>query len=237
MIVYPAIDLLDGACVRLRQGDYAQVTKFSGDPLEVARSFRDQGASALHVVDLDGAKRGTPVHARLIREIARESGLPVQVGGGIRTADDATRYLEAGVHRVLIGTAAADEAGWLDAAVARFGDERIAAAVDVRDGRPVVHGWLAESEIGLDDLTDSLRERGIRCLLYTDTRRDGMLSSVDTAGTRSLVEKGFRVIAAGGVGSVEDIRALRNVGAAGAVVGSALYRRRFTLAEALEAAC
>ena len=237
MIVYPAIDLLEGACVRLYQGDYGSVTKFSDDPIDVARTFADQGAEALHVVDLAGARSGEPVHADLVHRIVDSIDLPVQVGGGIRTGDQVRAYLERGVHRVLIGTAAVAEPGWLAAAIAEFGADRVAAAVDVRDGEVVTDGWLAGSGRTIESVASSLRDLGFETFLYTDTRRDGTLTSVDSEGTRRLVTAGFRVIAAGGISAPEDIRALAEVGAAGAVVGSALYRGRMTLAEALEAAC
>lgn len=237
MIVYPAIDLLDGACVRLYQGDYDAVTRFSDDPLRVARAFAAQGAEALHVVDLEGARSGAPAHADLVSRIAAESGLPVQVGGGVRTLEQAATYLEGGVHRVLIGTAAVSDPGWLADAVRKYGADRVAAALDVRDGEVVTDGWLSASGRTADSVTASLRSLGIETLLYTDTRRDGTLTSVDAEGSRRLAEGGFKVIAAGGVSSLADVRALRSAGAAGVVIGSALYRGRIKLPEALEEAC
>ena len=237
MIVYPAIDLLDGACVRLYQGDYNAVTRFSGNPVDVARSFADQGAGALHIVDLDGARSGKPVHVDLVGEIVAAVGVPLQVGGGIRSAAHLEAYLDSGVHRVLVGTAAVTDPEWLGSAVQNYGSDRVAAAVDVRDGEVVIDGWLAGSGCDVESVSLSLQSLGIETLLYTDTRRDGTLTSVDAGGTWRLVQAGFRVIAAGGVSSVADVRALSQVGAAGAVIGSALYREHMTLAEALEAAC
>jgi phosphoribosylformimino-5-aminoimidazole carboxamide ribotide isomerase len=237
VIVYPAIDLLDGSCVRLHQGDFDAVTRFSDEPLQVARSFAAAGARALHVVDLDGARQGAAVHAGLVAEIAAATGLPVQVGGGIRTAERAAAYLDAGVHRILVGTAAICDADWLPGAVSRYGTDRVAAAVDVRDGEVLTEGWLAGSGLDVAAIVAVLRTRGITTVLYTDTTRDGTLTSADTDGTRRLVEAGFDVIAAGGVTTPSDIRALRAVGAAGVVIGSALYRGRITLQQALEAAC
>jgi phosphoribosylformimino-5-aminoimidazole carboxamide ribotide isomerase len=161
----------------------------------------------------------------------------VQVGGGIRTLEQASAYLEGGVYRVLIGTAAISDPAWLADAARKYGVDRVAVALDVRDGEVVTEGWLSGSGRTADAVTTSLRSLRIETLLYTDTRRDGTLTSVDAEGSRRLVEAGFRVIAAGGVSSTADIRALQQVGAAGAVVGSALYRGRMTLPEALEAAC
>ena len=237
MIVYPAIDLLDGTCVRLRQGDFDRVTRFSADPVHVAREFAAGGAEALHVVDLGGAKQGRPEHQDLIGRILDAFGGPVQVGGGIRTKEQATSYLESGVHRLLLGTAAVSGSEWPGDLVERYGPDRIAAAVDVRDGKVLQEGWLTESGGDMESVSSLLRSRGIDTVLYTDTRRDGTLTSVDRLGTRALVESGFRVIAAGGVSSTEDIRALKDIGAFGAVIGSALYHGRLSLREALEAAC
>lgn len=237
MIVYPAIDLLEGACVRLVQGDYETVTKFFDDPVEVAQAFARQGAEAMHVVDLAGARSGEPVHEASVSRIANAIDIPVQVGGGVRTAEQVRTYLEGGIHRVLIGTAAVAEPDWLATVIREFGADRVAAAVDVRDGEVVTDGWLAGSGRQIESVIDSLRDIGFETLLYTDTRRDGTLTSVDSEGTRRLVAAGFQVIAAGGISETADVRALAAVGAAGAVIGSALYRGRMTLAEALEAAC
>ncbi|MCL7990394.1 MAG: 1-(5-phosphoribosyl)-5-[(5-phosphoribosylamino)methylideneamino] imidazole-4-carboxamide isomerase, partial [marine benthic group bacterium] len=213
MIVYPAIDLLDGTCVRLRQGDFDRVTRFSADPVHVAREFAAGGAEALHVVDLGGAKQGRPEHQDLIGRILDAFGGPVQVGGGIRTKEQATSYLESGVHRLLLGTAAVSGSEWPGDLVERYGPDRIAAAVDVRDGKVLQEGWLTESGGDMESVSSLLRSRGIDTVLYTDTRRDGTLTSVDRLGTRALVQSGFRVIAAGGVSSTEDIRALKDIGA------------------------
>jgi phosphoribosylformimino-5-aminoimidazole carboxamide ribotide isomerase len=237
VIVYPAIDLLGGSCVRLVQGDYDAVTRFSADPVAVAERFAEQGAEALHVIDLDGAREGRPMHGDLVRRIAAATSLPLQVGGGIRSADAVAAYLRSGAHRVLIGTAAVEDPGWLGEAIREFGSDRLAAAVDVRDGEVVTNGWVAGSGKDAAALAESLGDLGVETLLYTDTRRDGTLTSADVRGTGELVARGFRVIAAGGISSVEDIRALAAAGAAGAVVGSALYRGRMTLRDAMEAAC
>ena len=237
MIVYPAIDLLDGTCVRLEQGDFDRVTRFSADPVTLAREFADEGAKALHVVDLVGAKQGRPAHQELIGRILDAFGGPVQVGGGIRTKQQALDYLESGVHRLLLGTAAVSGLEWPAELAERYGPDRIAAAVDVRDGMVLQEGWLTRSGEDVESISALLRSSGIDTVLYTDTRRDGTLTSVDRVGTRQLVESGFRVIAAGGVSSTADIRALRDAGAAGAVIGSALYHGRLSLREALEAAC
>ncbi|MDT8437172.1 MAG: 1-(5-phosphoribosyl)-5-[(5-phosphoribosylamino)methylideneamino]imidazole-4-carboxamide isomerase [Gemmatimonadota bacterium] len=236
MTVYPAIDLLNGACVRLLRGSYDEVTRFSDDPVAVARGFVDAGARALHVVDLDGARDGRPVHAETVRTLVARTGLPVQVGGGIRSLADAAACLESGVRRVLLGTAAARDPEFAAAAVSRWGPDRVAGAVDVRDGRVVVEGWLADAGLSPDALLARLRACGIRLVLYTDTTRDGTLGSPDAEGVRALVAEGFRVIAAGGVRDAGDVRALRAAGAEGCVIGSALYRGTLRLEDALAAA-
>jgi phosphoribosylformimino-5-aminoimidazole carboxamide ribotide isomerase len=236
MIVFPAIDILGGACVRLLRGDYGEATRFSDDPLAVARGFAAAGAPWIHVVDLDGARDGTPVHGGLVRAIAAETGLPVQAGGGIRTLEDAAACLDAGVRRVMLGTAAARQPGLLSEAVDRWGPDRVAAAVDVRDGRVVVEGWLADAGLAPGALLGRLRECGIEVVLHTDTTRDGTLGSANVAGARALAAEGFRVIAAGGVASLDDVRGLREAGADGCVIGSALYRGTLRLEAALACA-
>ncbi len=236
MIVYPAIDLFGGACVRLLRGDYGEVTRFSDDPVAVARGFAEAGAGWLHVVDLDGARDGAPVHAELARAIAAETGLPVQLGGGIRTLEDVAACLDGGVRRVMLGTAAAREPELLSAAVGRWGPDRVAAAVDVRDGRVVVEGWLADAGLAPEALLGRLRGCGIELVLHTDTTRDGTLGSANVAAARALAADGFRVIAAGGVASLDDVRGLRDAGAEGCVIGSALYRGTVRLPEAIACA-
>lgn len=236
MIVFPAIDLLGGACVRLLRGDYGEVTRFSDDPLAVADGFAAAGARWIHVVDLDGARDGAPAHAALARAIASRTGRPVQVGGGIRTLEDAAAYLDAGVRRVMMGTAAAREPALLSEAVARWGPDRVAAAVDVRDGRVVVEGWLADAGLAAEALLERLRRCGIEVVLHTDTTRDGTLGSANVAAARALAAEGFRVIAAGGVASLDDVRGLRDAGSEGCVIGSALYRGALPLEEAIACA-
>lgn len=233
MLILPAIDLLDGACVRLRRGDYERVTEFSRDPVAVARRFVSEGARWLHVVDLDGARDGRPVNREAILAVARAAGgVPVQLGGGIRDAATAAGYLDAGVGRVVMGTAAAEWPLELASAVAAHGPERVAAAVDLEAGRPRVGGWRRAAAIGLDALLERLATAGVTTLLYTDVRRDGTLSGPDVEGTRRLATAGWRVLAAGGVRRAAHLRRLREAGAAGAVVGSALYHGTLTLAEA-----
>jgi phosphoribosylformimino-5-aminoimidazole carboxamide ribotide isomerase len=236
VLIVPAIDLLEGRCVRLEQGDYGRVTRFGDDPLAVARAFVAQGAAALHVVDLDGARQGRPVHVEAVLALCRETDVPVQVGGGIRVAEDVRRYLEGGAGRVVLGTVAARNTGWMGELIERWGPDRVAAAVDARQGRVVVEGWTESGGVSVDGLLDRLEPTGLRTVVYTDTRRDGTLTGPDVEGTARIVRRGFRTFAAGGIRTASHLAALRGAGATGAVLGSSLYRGTLTLAEALATA-
>lgn len=236
MRVYPAIDLLDGACVRLYRGSYDRVTEFSRDPAAVAERFVEEGARALHVVDLDGAREGRPVQLETVLGIARSVPVPVQVGGGLRSDEAVARCLDGGVRRVVLGTGAVRDPDWLGALVARFGPARVAAGVDVEDGTVMAEAWREGSGVPLEAHLEALEARGVRTVVYTDTTRDGTLTAPDVEGARTVVERGFRTLAAGGISRPEHLSALREAGVAGAVVGRALYEGGLTLAEARAAA-
>lgn len=230
MIIYPAIDLLGGQCVRLRQGDYHQVTVYNPDPLAVAMQFRQAGATWLHVVDLDAARSGVPAHADLIARIRRETGLQVQTGGGIRDMAHVTALLEkARIDRIVLGTAAVrDRAFTLE--VLRHYPERTAIGIDARNGEVSVAGWTQGS--GLDALTfaRAMADAGARLAIYTDISRDGMLGGAATDSTRAMVQNsGLAIIASGGIGSIDDIEAVRLTGAAGVIVGKAIYEGKVRL--------
>ena len=228
--VYPAIDVLDGRVVRLEQGERERVTVDGGDPVAAAERFRDEGASWLHLVDLDGA---FSAHASLdlLRAIVG-AGVPVQVGGGYRDGAAVQAALDAGAARVLVGTAALDPA-FLRSAAARFGD-RLTVAIDARDGLVTVEGWTRASTLAPDELARACAAAGVARLLVTSTRRDGTLSGPDLALLELVLgASDLPVIAAGGVASLDDLRALRALGCEGAVAGSALWRGRFTMAEAV----
>jgi phosphoribosylformimino-5-aminoimidazole carboxamide ribotide isomerase len=223
--------VLEGRVVRLSEGDPERVTVEGGDPVDAAGRFADEGASWLHLVDLDGALSSTPT-VELVRRVATGVTIPVQVGGGYRTLPAIQSALDAGAARVLVGTAALDPSFLRDAAML-FG-ERLVIAVDVRDGRVAVEGWTRESDLEPADLARRCRDTGVRRLLVTSTRRDGSLAGPDldlAAEVRDAAE--LPVLAAGGIASLEDVRALRELGCEGAVVGSALWRGRFTLADAV----
>lgn len=236
MNVWPAVDLLDGRCVRLYKGRFDEVTEFSREPVTVAEAFVDQGARHLHVVDLDGARDGRPANAGVILEIRRRLDVRLQVGGGLRRDRDVLRYLEAGVDRVIVGTASARRPEWLADLVERHGPEAVAAGVDVRDGEVVVEGWQEGSGLAREEALDVLAGAGVETVVYTDTVRDGTLTRPDVDGARQVVDRGFRTLVAGGVSRVEDLLALRDAGVAGAVIGSALYHGALGLEEAMAAA-
>lgn len=235
MLIYPAIDLLEGACVRLHRGSFCRVTEFSRDPAAVARRFLRAGAPALHLVDLEGAREGAPANEDIIVAIRRLARVPLQVGGGLRSETDVSRYLEAGIDRVILGTGAIRRPQWLGRLVSRFGPDRIVAGVDVRSGRAVVEGWRAESEQSLSDVLDELGERRVERIVYTDTSRDGTLTGPDLEGARRVAERGFKTVVSGGISAAGQLRTLRRMGMAGAVIGSAFYRGALTLEEALGA--
>lgn len=228
----PAIDVLDGRVVRLREGAREQVTIEAGDPLELARRFAAEGARRLHLVDLDGAFSGQPSLA-LVERVAAAAELPLQVGGGYRTLDLALSALDAGADRVMIGTAAL-QAGFLEEAVPALG-AGLVVAVDARDGLIAVEGWTRTAETTTAVLAERCAELGVPRLLVTSTHRDGSLAGPDLELLRPIVAVGVPVIAAGGVSSVDDLLALRALGCEGAICGSALLAGRFTLPEAFAA--
>lgn len=237
MIIYPAIDLRAGKVVRLRHGDPQQQTTFSDDPLATARRWQAAGARWLHLVNLDGAFRQANDNERALREIAALS-LQVQFAGGLRSLADIERALGYGAARVALGTAALENPALVSAALARFGAERIAVALDSRDGKIATHGWQVQSEMRAVAVGQEFVRGGLRHILFTDIRRDGALSGVNAAATSELARKtGAQVIASGGVRDIADIHACAAAGnIAGVVIGMALYTGRITLGAALAAA-
>ena len=236
MEVIPAIDLRGGRCVRLHQGDFDRETVFSDDPLAMALHWQEQGGSRLHVVDLDGAATGEPAHLELIASIVSALDIPVQVGGGVRSASVARTWLETGVERVVIGTAAVRDPGMVRDICREQGSERVVVSVDARDGMVALQGWTEASEVSVLDLAQNMRRMGVERLLYTDISRDGMLTGPDLATNAQLVQDtGMAVLASGGVSSVEDIRQLVPTGVEGVIVGRALYTGAVILREAVAA--
>ena len=237
MEVIPAIDLRGGRCVRLHQGDFARETVFSDDPLAMARQWQEQGGPRLHLVDLDGAASGEPAHLEVITAIVDALDIPVQVGGGIRTAGTARAWLEAGADRVVIGTAAVRNPDMVQEVCRAHGAGRVVVAIDARDGMVAVQGWQEASEVSALELARRMAGLGVSRLLYTDISRDGTLSGPDLETNALLVrETGMAVLASGGVSSLEDIRQLVATGVEGVIVGRALYTGAVAVPDAIEAA-
>jgi phosphoribosylformimino-5-aminoimidazole carboxamide ribotide isomerase len=234
MILLPAIDILDGKAVRLARGAFEERTVYDADPLEAARRWVGEGARALHVVDLDGARAGEPVNLDRVREIAREVDAPVQVGGGLRTIDAVRAAVDAGAARVVLGTAAYLDVDLLDEAVALLGP-RLVVSLDAREGRLALAGWTEQTDIAIEEVVERLRARGVQRFVYSSIDHDGMLRGPDVDGIERVARavRGSFVYS-GGVASLDDLRALaglRQVNLAGVIVGKALYERRFTVSE------
>ncbi len=234
MTVYPALDLLDGRVVRLRQGDYRQATVYGEDPVAVARRWRSEGAEWLHVVDLDGARVGFPRHLEVVARITA-LGVRVQLGGGLRREEDLLSAFAAGAERAVVGTAALRDPPWLQRIASRFG-ERIAVALDVQDERVMVGGWQEAEPIGFEAAAARCIAAGVRRLVVTDVRADGMLTGPSLDLFRRAVALGVPVIASGGIRSASDLRALRAIGVEGVIVGRALYEGLLSVPEAIQAA-
>jgi phosphoribosylformimino-5-aminoimidazole carboxamide ribotide isomerase len=237
VLVIPAIDLKDGRCVRLRQGDMADETVYSDDVKEVASRWQQQGAGLIHVVDLNGAVDGEPKNLPHIESVMKAVRVKVQVGGGIRTIDTVRRYLNAGVSRVVLGTAALTNRALLDQACQEF-PQRIVLGLDARDGRIAVKGWTTVSEVNAIDLLKELSGCAIAAVVYTDIARDGMLNGPNIPALKEVVEySSFRVIASGGITRLEDLQAVRSLGPKieGAIVGKALYDGKLDLMAAVAA--
>jgi phosphoribosylformimino-5-aminoimidazole carboxamide ribotide isomerase len=230
--VIPAIDVLEGRAVRLAQGRREAVTLEGGDPVALARRYLPEGATRLHLVDLDGAFTGRP-SLELVERLANATQLPLQVGGGYRTLESIAGAIERGADRVMIGTAAL-EPGFLESAAQRFGDGLVV-AIDARNGRVAIDGWTRAADATPVELATRCAEVGVERLLVTSTVRDGSLAGPDVALLEEVLPVGIPVIAAGGVASVDDLLRVRDLGCEGAIAGSALLAGRFTLTEALAA--
>lgn len=234
MQLYPAIDLKDGQCVRLKQGEFKDITVYSRQPEEIAALWQSKGASYLHLVDLDGAKAGHSVNRPVIQKIAETVSIPIQIGGGIRSVEEIETMLSLGISRVIIGTKAVEQPLFIQEVVKRFGAERIVAGVDAKNGMAAVDGWERVSNITALDLCLQLKEYGIRHVVYTDIARDGMLSGPNVAYTRKLtLETSLDVIASGGMSSMKDLSQLDEAGVKGAIIGKALYEDKIDLSEAI----
>ena len=234
MQLYPAIDMKNGQCVRLRQGAFKDITIYSDAPEKVVAHWQEKGASFLHLVDLDGALAGYSVNEEVIRRIADTVSIPIEIGGGIRSGEAVERMLGLGVRRVIIGTKAVEHPEFLRDMVRTFGEEAIVAGVDAKDGMVAVEGWEKVSSLTASDLCLTMKEYGVRHIVYTDISRDGMLSGPNVEATRKLTEEtGLDIIASGGVSCMEDLKCLHEAGIRGAIIGKALYENRIDLAEAV----
>ncbi len=236
MIILPAVDLYDGKAVRLYKGNYAEMTVYSDDPVAVARDFEAAGAEFIHMVDLQGARDGTTPNFSTVAAVARETGLKVEIGGGIRTADTVARYLDAGVERVILGTAAITDWDFFCSAAEKY-PGRVAAGVDVRDGLIAIRGWLETSAVTCYDFCERLMGTGVGTVICTDVSRDGAMGGANRELYARLC-RDFRLdfIASGGVSSLEDVRVLRDMGLRGAIIGKAYYIGAIDLKEAIREA-
>ena len=236
MILYPAIDLVGGKAVRLYKGDYAQMTVYSDDPLSVAKDFQNAGAKRMHLVDLEAAKSGVPENAETIRAIAENTDLFLEVGGGIRTMQTLETYLSLGVDRAILGTAAVTDPDFLREAVEKYG-ERVAVGVDLKDGYVAIKGWTETSDLTAESFFAKMEALGVRTVICTDISRDGAMKGTNRALYRELSEKfSIDLIASGGVSSIGDVTALKEMGLHGAIIGKAYYTGAIDLKQALEAA-
>lgn len=236
MYLFPAIDLIDGKAVRLLRGDYAQMTVYSDDPVSVAKDFEAQGARYIHMVDLEGAKNGGTPNLATVRRVAEETGLFVEIGGGIRSMETVDAYLSAGVDRVILGTAAVEDEAFLRAAVEKYG-ERIAVGADIRDGYVSIRGWLEQSGFTLDAFCEKMQKLGVKTLICTDISRDGAMRGTNRALYRDLKEKyAMDITASGGVSSMDDVKALAAMDLYGAIIGKAYYTGDIILSDAIAAA-
>jgi phosphoribosylformimino-5-aminoimidazole carboxamide ribotide isomerase len=232
----PAIDIQGGRCVRLRRGDFADETVFGEDPVAMAQRWERDGAHFLHVVDLDGAREGSPRNFALVRAIAEAVSMPVQTGGGIRTAADLEAIATSEVAKAVLGTSAVEDPEFVAQALAALGPARLIVAVDAEDGYVKTKGWVERTEVRALDLAKRLAAAGVGEILYTDISRDGMMQRANVEGIREVAQgSGLEVLASGGVTDLDDLRALRELepyGVTGVIVGRALYEGSFTVAEA-----
>lgn len=235
MRLYPAIDIKNGKCVRLLQGQFDKETVYSDSPIEVAKRWEECGASFIHVVDLDGALDGVWTNKQTISSIVNAVNIPVQTGGGIRKIEDIEERLNVGLNRVIIGTLAIKEPEIVKEAVKRFGLDKIVVGIDAKDGMVAVHGWEEVSKVSALDLCLQMKEYGINTIVYTDISKDGMMSGPNIEQTKELVEKtGMDIIASGGVANMEDLKNVDSINAEGAIIGKALYTEAIDLTEAVK---
>ena len=233
MFIYPAIDLYEAKAVRLYKGDYAQMTVYSENPVSVAMDFQNSGASHIHLVDLEGAKSGTTPNFETVCAIKKTTGLFCEIGGGIRSMDTIEKYLSAGIDRVILGTAAVTEPGFVEKAVQKYG-EKIAVGIDIKDGYVAIKGWTEKSEENAMDFTAKMQALGVKTMICTDISKDGAMQGANIDLYRELSEKfDMQIIASGGVSSMEDVKRLAAMDIHGAIVGKAYYTGAINLKDAI----
>ena len=236
MLIFPAIDLYGGKAVRLYKGDYNQMTVYSDSPVDVAKDFEKSGATCLHLVDLEGAKSGETPNLDTVKKIVENTSLFTELGGGIRSMEVVKAYLDAGVNRVILGTAAVTNEAFLREAVAAYG-ERIAVGVDLRDGKVAIKGWTETSQLSALDFTKKLQEIGVKTIICTDISKDGAMQGANHSLYRELSEAlDINIVASGGVSSIDDVKALRRQNLYGAIIGKAYYTGAISISEAIEVA-
>jgi len=236
MIIFPAIDLYDKKAVRLFKGDYKRMTVYSENPLEVAKGFKAAGAEYIHMVDLEGAKEGTTPNFDIVRSVAIESGLKVEIGGGIRNEETVKRYIDAGVMRVILGTAAVNDSAFLEKMCSQYGD-KIAVGADLKDGEVAVKGWTEKSGVSGMDFCKRMQDMGVKTIICTDISRDGAMRGTNRELYKTLSERfSMDIVASGGVSSIDDVKALSEMNIYGAIVGKAIYTGDINLKEAIEVA-
>ena len=236
MIIFPAIDLFDKKAVRLYKGDYQNMTVYSENPIEIARDFEKSGATHIHMVDLQGAKDGTTPNIDIVRQVANETSLFVEIGGGIRDMATVEKYLSVGVGRVILGTAAVTDTDFLKAAVRKYGD-KIAVGADVKDGYIAIKGWIEKSQITLEDFLCDMQSIGVKYVICTDISKDGAMRGTNLELYKELSQKySMSITASGGVSSLDDVKELRRMNIYGAIIGKAYYIGAINLKDALEAA-
>lgn len=229
MIIYPAIDLKNGKCVRLSQGDFNQEKVYDTNPVEVAKSYLNDGAEALHIIDLNGAESGELINKSVIESIIKEVNLPIQIGGGIRSYAIAKAWLDSGVSRVILGTAVLSNDALIDQLISEYQD-RIAVSIDAKDGMVTTHGWTHITSMDAYTLAKSLEEKGLRTLIFTDIAKDGMLQGPSFIDYEWLKKNtSMQIIASGGITTLDDIIVLKRLGLDGAIIGKAIYEKRLSL--------
>ena len=236
MVILPAIDIINGQCVRLNKGDYATAEKVADSYLETAQSFEKAGAEWIHMVDLDGAKAGKPVNAKIYNDVAEKTNLKVELGGGIRNIKTIDEYLKMGISRVILGSAALKNPALVRESVEKFGSEKIVVGIDAKNGFVATEGWLETSDVNYIDLANKMIEYGVKYFIFTDISKDGMLSGVNAEQLQALYDstKGrANVVASGGVHTIEDIRICKEMGLYGTICGKSLYSGTLDLAEAV----